>query len=167
MNDTPTVRPWIFLDVDGVLNHWDAFRASKGSGNGTCVLADECVAQYRRLLAATNPMGVILSSTWRLFDNSRDYLNAAGIVWEYVTPNLSAVRTECGLYASVPRRTEITATLTVIDPTHVHPVLVLDDGSDADLREPWARFVYTSMHTGLTASHVDDAIVWVQQQGSV
>lgn len=151
----------MFLDIDGVLNHYDAFAASKGSGNGTNVLADDCLTEYRRLLNLANPKGIILSSTWRLYDNNREYLNRFGVFWDYMTPDLSGVRTESGLYSSVPRRTEIKATLAVIDPNHDYPVLVLDDGRDADLREPWAWFVHTSMHTGLRPEHVDDAVSWL------
>lgn len=157
------LRPWLVLDVDGVLNNHHAIQSTHNAH----ALDPECLAQFHRLRTESNAYGVILSSTWRLFKDNHVVLRANGIDWDYKTPDLSYIKSDTGIYLGTARRTEITATLDVVDPDRLHPVIVLDDDSDADLRKQGALFVHTNMKTGLRASHVDSALAWLKEQETV
>lgn len=154
------LRPWLVLDVDGVLNNHEAIRSTRNAH----ALDAECLRQFRRLQVMSGARGVILSSTWRLYPDNRAVLQKAGVHWHYTTPDLAYTKNDAGLYVGLPRRTEIKATLHVVDPDRLHPVIVLDDDSDADLREPWAIFIKTHMSSGLRDYHVNRALEWLAEQ---
>lgn len=120
MTDLRAVRPVVFLDVDGVLNHvgcnWET--------NAVHSIDPACVQQLRRILDNTGAH-IVLSSVWRLSRSSLDALAVAGVpVWD-LTPVL-----DDGLER---RAGEIRAWL------DAHPGItqwaVLDDEIDADLRD--------------------------------
>lgn len=163
MKSPRTLRPWLVLDVDGVLNNHHAIQSTRNHQ----ALDPICLSQFHRLQDLSNARGVILSSTWRLFKDNFKVLNDNGIFWEFRTPDLCNIKSDAGIFVGVPRRTEINATLTVVDPDRKHPVIVLDDDSDADLRSKGALFVHTNMKHGLQAHHVDAALAWLDEQESL
>lgn len=60
------MRPILFLDIDGVLNHgYDPRRSVDDSGFD--YFDEQCVKHFHTILDACNPI-IILSSAWRLCD---------------------------------------------------------------------------------------------------
>lgn len=160
------MRPIVFLDVDGVMNHYGSFARSEGSGllvaSSAHVLDPACVDRVLRLVRETDA-DVVLSSTWRLDARrgSLDALRAAGIRWVASTP----------VFGGEPRREEIYYALQVLDMHGTRPVIVLDDGEDASLlghdrfrnrRQRPCLFVHTSMERGITEVQAVAAIEWAK-----
>lgn len=146
----------IFLDVDGVLNSEEAFRAAWEINHkpNTYVLDEDCVRRLARLVEACNPAGtqIVLSSTWRLGDRGLKVLKAKlaehGLRLHSITPRLPGdVRGE-----------EIAAWLAENKPRfrEVRRILILDDDSDM-LPEQRPFFVQTSMKGGLQDEHLRQA----------
>lgn len=162
------MTPIIFLDVDGVLNHYGQF-APHPSGlllsmRDRFPLDPACVARVLRLVSETGA-DVVLSSTWRRDANTGSLaaLRAAGISWIASTPILGGC----------PRRDEIYLALQTLDMHGARPVIVIDDGIDASLKghdrfrnrgQRRHLFIHTSMERGITDEQVDGALAWWQQK---
>jgi len=144
----------LFLDVDGVLNNLVVMSESRSS--------DPLGEQHLRLLktlVAGSGCDIVLSSTWRLFHESRSSLEVAFKehnipMWVGCTPSLN----------NQPRSAEILQWLR--DNTSQPVVAVgIDDDEDIDIGTGHGLPVHfkplrTSFDSGLTAEVVQEAIDW-------
>jgi len=141
-----------FLDVDGVLNNFDAVRAA--SAKGTCIgaLDDKCVERFARL-ARSYTHTIVLSSSWRHSPRSvailQERLGKFGLRVDSKTDTLGPMRGD-----EIKRWLDVCG---LQDPQFV----IFDDDSDM-LPEQLPFFVQTSMKTGLTDEHVSQAIEILQ-----
>lgn len=144
----------LFLDVDGVLNNLEVLSSSRFSDP----LGDHHLKLLKILVAATD-CKIVLSSTWRLFNESRTSLKIAfeehGIPqWIGCTPDLK----------SGPRSAEIVQWLK--DNTSVPIVAAgIDDDEDIDIGTDHGLPVhfkpfFTTFQDGLTDKTVKEVIEW-------
>ena len=156
----PAARRVIFLDVDGVLNHAEAFKRWKQLF-GTNVLDPDCISNLVKLARSTGAE-VVLSSTWRLIGNARELIRC--VLWTHgvlildQTPDLFGTTDGTVKPWSPPTRAdEIRAWLDANkDVTHF---VVIDDDSWADIP---GHFVQTDWElgpqgAGLTEAKAEDA----------
>ena len=143
----------IFLDVDGVFN---TDNTKERTSQGFVGIEPCKVALLADIIKQTDAK-VVVSSTWRLdkefYDELKAHLWAFDIVPYGETPNLGR-----------ERRGEIANWL--IDSGYTPEscrIVVIDDMSSAELGTYWtnAKFIQTDNETGLTTSHVVDAIMWL------
>ena len=99
----------LFLDIDGVLNSRATFRK-----HGSYCIDPVLLGRFNRLIEATNAH-VVLASTWRLYEEMRCDVLAAGILFQSCTPDLP----------TQTRADEITAWLK--DHPEIKRYAVLDD----------------------------------------
>ena len=121
----------LFLDIDGVVNNK---RTDKKFRNLMAI--DPAMAALIQRIVQNTGCEIILSSSWRLFQNSRDEIERKICKFADITPVLRA-----------PRGYEIKAWLTL------HPEIqhyaILDD-SESILPEQRANFFQTTWESGLT-----------------
>lgn len=125
------MRKIIFLDVDGVLNCAGTRHKRRGTLGIDSVLAE----RFKRLVARTGAE-VVLSSTWRLDESTRQQVIDAGIKFLSVTPNFT--------YAL---RGEEIDTWLQHKGHNVDIYAIIDD--DADML-PWQPLFKTTWAEGLT-----------------
>lgn len=127
----------IFLDIDGVLN----CPTQRGFRRGHWGMQQELVDRYKRLVQATGAKTVI-SSTWRLGEDTLDQIRGTGIAIHGITPDLREYNA---------RGHEIDEYLR----THpnVEQYAVIDD--DAGIILPHQPFFQTDWRKGLS-----DELVW-------
>ena len=77
----------LFLDIDGVLN----CAVTKERWNGLIGIDRRLVSMFLQWLSGKE-VGIVLSSTWRLYDDTKEHLAAAGLSWIGQTPDLRAIR---------------------------------------------------------------------------
>ena len=77
----------LFLDIDGVLNG----TVTRERWNGLTGLDHRLVSMFLEWLGGKD-VGIILSSTWRLYDDTKAQLSAVGLSWIGQTPKLRAGR---------------------------------------------------------------------------
>jgi len=77
----------LFLDIDGVLN----CGTTKERWNGLTGIDRRLVSMFLEWLSGKD-VGIVLSSTWRLYDDTKGHLTAAGLSWIGQTPKLRAIR---------------------------------------------------------------------------
>lgn len=131
----------IFLDVDGVLNH----KAILVTHNA---LDDNCVRRLAALVRATDAT-VVVTSSWRFLPSLVETLRAKlvefGVSIHSVTDTAGPTRGhEIGRWLKDRPQLENVR------------ILILDDDSDF-LPEQMPFLVRTSMATGLTDAHLDQA----------
>src|SRR5262247_3711400 len=73
----------LFLDIDGVLN----CSVTKERWNGLTGIDRRLASMLLQWLSGKD-VGVVLSSTWRLYEDTKEHLAAAGLSWIGQTPNL-------------------------------------------------------------------------------
>jgi len=131
----------IFLDVDGVLNCKESWE----HGPKIWKKLDKDKLERLKMLVQETGAVVVLSSTWRLHDDSLEYLKKRGVKYLDCTP--------AGLYRN--RGGEIDKWISM------HPeaksYVILDDDSDM-LPCQESHFIQTSFDSGLQDSHVKKAI---------
>jgi hypothetical protein len=130
------MKPFLFLDVDGVLNTRESFKRGEE-------LDDMCCRRLRRIIADADPE-VVLSSTWRL------YPPHAKRVWKIIgkrckaTPDGRAGRGEqiAAFLVDFPGR----------------PYVILDDDVFDLLPEQAPFIVQTVSEEGLTDKKADEIL---------
>lgn len=148
------MRPVLFLDIDGVLNHTEAFR--RAEDGSLIVLADkmevldpECVKQLNRVVSQTG-CEVVVSSTWRL-----------GHTLIHLEQLLAAAGYEHHLLSTTPsipdreRGNEIKAWL-ARHPGY-RPVAIVDD--DDDMGTLFGRLAKTDFANGGLTAKVADRLI--------
>lgn len=153
-DDAPTPpRRLVFLDFDGVLNHYSAVIIALAEGRSLAI-DRACVARLNRLVAAAEAE-VVISSTWRLHHSLaelRDILEKHGFRGRVVdvTP----------VYEGEPRGHEIEAWLEQYAPRA--RFVILDDNADMASLSP--RLIQTSLDKGLQDDHVAAALALFDQE---
>jgi hypothetical protein len=121
----------LFLDIDGVVNN----KRTKENFKSFTAIDPAMAALVQRIVQNTG-CEIVLSSSWRLFQNSRDELERKICKFADITPILHA-----------PRGYEIKVWLTL------HPEIehyaILDD-AESILPEQRANFFQTTWESGLT-----------------
>lgn len=130
----------LFLDIDGVVNCATTTQRHRG----TIGIDPYMALLVGRIILATD-CKVVLSSTWRLWENEREEVRKQ--VYEFIdcTPRLN----------DRIRGNEIKAWLD--QHTEVQRYAILDDDSDM-LPEQMPNFFKTSWQTGITQEIVDKVI---------
>lgn len=146
MTDAEDVmNKFIFLDVDGVLNNSESL-----STTGFDAVDGDKIERLKHIVKNTNAT-IILSSTWRLYPDSRkvlDYnLGIYGLTIKDITPDYEGKE---------PRAKEIYDFLAL--QTDVESYVVIDDCYGAGHPGHESRFVQTTMNHGLQDYHVHHAI---------
>lgn len=160
------IRPLIFLDIDGVLNNHATIAASKGSDSSLHSIDPACQARLQAFIDETQAE-VVLSSTWRLFDNAREALRDIGLSWIGMTPDLNRLPDANGLWTEKPRSSEILAWLHAHPECANRPTFIIDDDGDARVWDhPNVVFIHTQFSTGLTDSHVHTMRRWLAKMVS-
>lgn len=141
----------IFLDVDGVLNCAETFEQRRdGNIAGTIFDLDpRFVKRFKKIVKETG-VKVVLSSTWRLHEDTRQAVRNHGIEFIDCTPYITDVGTKRGR--------EINAwlsTYTALKKEPIEKFCILDDDSDMLPGQP---FFQTSWKTGLTAKIAKEVI---------
>jgi Swiss Army Knife RNA repair-like protein len=77
----------LFLDIDGVLN----CKMTQERWNGLIGIDRRLVSTFLEWLSGKD-VGIVLSSTWRLYDYTKEHLADAGLSWMGETPKLRAIR---------------------------------------------------------------------------
>jgi hypothetical protein len=77
----------LFLDIDGVLN----CKTTTERWNGLIGVDRRLASLFLEWLSGKD-VGIVLSSTWRLYDDTKAQLSAVGLSWIGQTPKLRAVR---------------------------------------------------------------------------
>lgn len=148
------MRPVLFLDIDGVLNHADAY-ARYGEGlilaaHSTEVLDPACVEQLNRVVTLTE-CEVVVSSTWRLVHTLillETLLQEAG--YEHYL-----LSTTPDLPGNHKRGREIAAWLKR-HPGY-GPIAIVDD--DSDMEPFMSRWVKTHFNEGGLTERVADQLI--------
>ena len=118
----------IFLDIDGVLNHYYWYRKRKDKSNVSYPLSefDPKSVSYLNNITDTTGAKIIVSSSWRFYKDIINMLRAAGVTGEIIgcTPDLS------NTYGSLCRGKEIDAVLN--KHTDIERYIIIDDDTDMD-----------------------------------
>jgi Swiss Army Knife RNA repair-like protein len=77
----------LFLDIDGVLN----CKMTTERWNGLMGIDRRLASMFLEWLSGKD-VGIVLSSTWRLYDDTKEHLAVAGLSWIGQTPDLRAIR---------------------------------------------------------------------------
>jgi HAD domain in Swiss Army Knife RNA repair proteins len=121
----------LFLDIDGVVNNE---RTKKTSGNFMAI--DPALAALVKRIVRNTGCEVVLSSSWRLFQHSRDEVERKICKFADITPVLHA-----------PRGYEIKVWLMLH--SEIKHYAILDD-AESILPEQRANFFRTTWESGLT-----------------
>lgn len=142
----------VFLDVDGVLNHFECIHEHHRLRLETlAALDDKCIQRLKTILDAALPERhtIVLSSSWRYSGRLCNILQARlqqfGLCFASKTDKDGKWRGH-----------EIKRWLDERPQFNPNRILILDDDSDM-LPEQLPFFVQTSMETGLTDDHVAQA----------
>lgn len=162
--------PYLFLDIDGVLNSHDyARRLGKG---GILGIDPDAVKHLQRVVDETGCQ-IVLSSTWRLgppgtLSNVRGKLVAAGMRSPCPlidrTPDLSYATGPDGkgIYRGARRGEEVKHWLDAMG--YEGPYVCIDDDSDFLEGQP---LVKTKFADGMTAAHADQCIAFLRPAPTV
>ena len=159
--------PFLFLDIDGVLNS-HAYARKLGKG-GILGIDPEAVKHLQRVVDETGCQ-IVLSSTWRLgppgtLADVRGKLIAAGMRSPCPlidrTPDLSR-RENAFLYEAVKRGEEVKHWLDALG--YEGPYVCIDDDGDFLPCQPLVR---TTFAEGMTAAHADQCIAILRGHSTV
>ena len=147
----------IFIDIDGVI----VTERTLMGRTGRNALGDErCVAQLNRVTDATGA-SLVLSSSWRFcgLEEMRLIFRHWGVSGDLIsmTPDLTQLSGESGLYSGVPRGREIQKWM---DENPVSVFTIVDDDGDMEHLTPW--LVKTNFADGLTGADADRLIAMLR-----
>ena len=118
----------VFLDIDGVLNHYYWYRERKDKSNVSHPLSefDPKSVSYLNNITDTTGAKIIISSSWRFDPEIINILRAAGVTGEIIgcTPDLY------NTYGSLCRGKEIDAVSN--KRTDIERYIILDDDTDME-----------------------------------
>lgn len=118
----------VFLDIDGVLNHYYWYHEHKDKSNVSYPISDfdPKSVSYLNNITDTTDAKIILSSSWRFDPDIINILRAAGVTGEIIgcTPDLY------NTYGSLCRGKEIDAVLN--KRTDIERYIILDDDTDME-----------------------------------
>lgn len=144
----------IFLDIDGVLNHYYWYREHKDKSNLSYPISDfdPKSVSYLNNITDTTGAKIILSSSWRFDLDIINILHTAGVTGEIIgcTPDLYSI------YGSLCRGKEIDAVLN--KRTDIERYIILDDDTDMEEHQlPY--FIKTNANgSGLNKTVMNKAI---------
>lgn len=140
----------LFLDIDGVCNSAEyAERRYKATGKGGLLGIDPILASKVRRIIKETGCEVVLSSTWRLYDNARHQVRREVCGFIDVTRNLQAGEKN----GVVKRGVEVQEWLDRHPEVEQHAIL--DDDSDF-LENQW--LFQTTFKHGITDEIADNVI---------
>lgn len=159
--------PFLFLDIDGVLNSHEYAKARQARGEkGPLGIDPTAVAHLQRVVDETGCQ-IVLSSTWRLgppgtLSDVRGELIAAGMRHPCPlidrTPDLTAQhRPGSDLWMASKRGDEVKWWLDRMG--YTGPYVCIDDDSDFLPSQP---LVKTTFNTGMLAEHADQCIAFLR-----
>jgi hypothetical protein len=139
----------LFLDIDGVLNR---FGDEDGKGSTTerfdgLLWLDAQLLQIYKALLSRIDVTVVLSSSWRLSRELREYLAQHGVYFHDVTPCMDPA-------LELLRGHEIQLWLNEY-PDQVERYAILDDQEEEMLEDHMPNFFHVSCETGLTQELAD------------
>lgn len=154
-------RPFLFLDIDGVLNDHDFNDEAK-----SCTLKRDCVKQFNRILRAANPE-IVISSAWRYMVHG-GAMTLGGFGYMLRTHGVR----ECDVVGVTPTDEEVKGRGGQISHwldenssyrNHERAYLVLDDGDESgeivsDIDAYGHPLIVTCGKTGLRAIDVEKAM---------
>lgn len=162
------MRRYIFLDIDGVLNHnrfslfaWQQENPGKQYNTFHC-FNEECVKEFNRIITETGA-NVVLSSTWRLYspvpgeEPSTKNLRKVLLLNGNVRCNIIGFTPDLGYKAVFGRYREIEKSIEEFGITNEDRFIVLDDRNDAWNGDE-SVFIQTNPYWGLTKEDADRAI---------
>jgi HAD domain in Swiss Army Knife RNA repair proteins len=150
----------IFLDIDGVLNNRQSWATASQDNDGNKFPIDSaCLDQLKRITLACPEAKIVLSSTWRLWDISKEAAKRAladrGMVLAGCTPDLKEKHIrgeEIEQFRKFAHHTNIEQF-----PLPITRFVILDDDTDmCEWQMPF--FVQTTFEHGLTPELADKAI---------
>lgn len=148
-----TIERFLFLDVDGVLNHQAWYEAQQKvpynqSRHWDRQIDPECVERVLRLTELAEA-DIVLSSTWRGNHKTEAALSRAGLSWIDTTPHHHHGKDR-------RRGNEIQAWMRE-HKVFQHQIVILDD--DSDMVHLMERLVKTDPYNGgFTEAHVERAL---------
>jgi hypothetical protein len=136
------MRKVLFLDIDGVCNSAEFMQSNRNPNIGGMLGLDPFAVVLVKMIIQDTGCDVVLSSTWRLNEWSRNIVRKDVVEFVDVTPAFSAFR-----YDDLPRGNEIQ------DWLDRHPEVtqyaILDDDSDM-LESQMPNFFQTTWAHGIT-----------------
>lgn len=127
----------LFLDIDGVVNSAQFVKSEfEKNGKGGTVGIDPRLADIIKMIIFTTGCEVVLSSSWRLWDDTRQQVKREVVEYIDVTPDHKG---------TTDRGCEVIAWLK--DHPEVTRHAILDDNSDFHKDQPLFK---TSWETGIT-----------------
>ena len=154
----------IFLDIDGVLNHWDYLRTdecqSSDNMSGPGYLDGACVQRLNTLIEKTGAK-VVVSSTWRkshTVDSLQQTLEEKGFGGEIIdfTTTRDLGKRADQIWDWLNNTSE-----------EIESFVILDDDADAADIVLGAHFVGTSLdHGGLQDKHVELAVKILEEESN-
>jgi hypothetical protein len=152
----------VFLDFDGpimpALSHRKRIAQHEAGDHTPLTAWPACITALNRITATTGAV-IVVSSTWRAdgIMRTRERLREWGVTAKCIalTPYLYR-KTECGLWAAVPRGLEIQKWLDEYERETVESFVIIDD--DKDMEHLLPRLIHTPFECGLTEADADKAI---------
>ena len=143
----------LFLDIDGVLNNWPTNKRWSEQGKYILQIDEECIARVNRIVKETT-CKVVISSIWR--HNKRDFPTL-----EDLAAYFKKFGATFDLFDETPRdKNEIRGKeiqMWLDKNPGVESIVILDDDGGMGLFIPY--WVKTSMETGITEGHVNQAVL--------
>lgn len=140
----------LFLDIDGVVNSAQFVKSEfERNGKGGVVGIDPRLAEIVKLIIFTTGCEVVLSSSWRIWDNSREQVKREVVEYIDVTPDHKGT-TDRGCEVKAWLEAQAFKSNFIVD-----KYAILDDNGDFHKDQPLFR---TSWETGITMDIAQEVI---------